>query len=46
VTKDVMAMTGIMMMTRETVSHAQNVVTTSKMLRKMSVKKNWELDQT
>ena len=34
------------MMTKKTVFHAQNVVMTSKMLRKMSVKKNWELDQT
>jgi len=46
VTKDVTAMTGIMMMIKETVSHAQNVVMMSKMLWKMSAKKNWELDQT
>ena len=35
-----------MMMTRETVSHVQNVVRMSKMLWKMNVNKNWELDQT
>ena len=35
-----------MMMTRDTVFHAQNVVRMSKMLWKMNVKKNLELDQT
>jgi len=39
-------LTGIMMMTMETVSCAQNVATMNKMLWKMSVKKNWEPAQT
>ena len=35
-----------MMMTRETVSHVQNVVRMSKMLWKTNVNKNLEPDQT